>query len=172
KGADKFDGSTGAGLLLVILGFERALQLEPLIVADAVFQRVGCNRVGGAQISGSIGSLAVKIRSDLIDVAPDLRIIGGAAGVEHADDLPLSFGEIESIADVRARKTIVNGVANDHLALSGCEPAAFDQLCVRTQGEARRHQAANRDVHFARAILARQHYHDYPFSGSDGGPLV
>ena len=98
-------------MLLVVLGFERALQLQPLIVADAVFQRVRCNRVGGAQISRRIGSLAVEIGGDLVDVAPDFRIIGGAARIEHAHDLPLSLGEVESVADVRSGKTIVNGVA-------------------------------------------------------------
>src|SRR5208283_612943 len=163
--ADKFDRSARTGLLLVILGFERALQLQPLIVADAVFQRVGCNRISCPQINRSIASLAVEVRGDLVDVAPDFGIIGSAARIEDADYLPLSFGKVESVADVGAGKTIMNGIPNDHFALSGCKPAAFDQFGAGTQSETGRHQAAHRHVHLAGSILARQHYHHDPFTG-------
>ncbi len=79
----------------------------------------------------------------------------------------MSFGKIEIVADVGAGKTIVNGLPNDNFALSGRKPPAFDQLGAGTQREARRHQAANRHVHFAGPILARQNHDNHPFTGGE-----
>src|SRR6202011_4146863 len=98
--------------------------------------RICCNRVGGSQINRRKGPLAVEIRGDLIDVAPELRIISRAARIEDANDLPLSFGKIEIVADVGAGKTIVNGLPDDNFALPGRKPPASDQLCAGTQREA------------------------------------
>src|SRR5438046_9989547 len=61
-------------------------------------------------------------------------------------------------------KAFVDRLADYHFALPGREPATLDQLHLRTQFEAIRHHAADRDVDFSRTILAREHNHYYPLA--------
>ena len=48
-------------MLCVVFGFERAFEFEALIVAHAIFEGVGGDGIGGAQVGGGVASLAIEV---------------------------------------------------------------------------------------------------------------
>ena len=85
---DHLDRTAGACLLGVIVGLEHAFQLQPLIVADPVLERVGGNGIGCTQVRRRKSTLAIEIRGHLIHVAPNLGFVGRSASVKDPHHFP------------------------------------------------------------------------------------
>ena len=63
-------------------------------------------------------------------IGPDFGIERAAAGVEHADDLPVAATEIHGVAESQAGVGAVGIFADDQFGQAGVEHAAFDDLHV------------------------------------------
>src|SRR5262249_22002261 len=118
---------------------------------------------GGAQPMG-----AIKIGTDLVQIAPDLVIEGRLASVHYADHLPLALAEAESLAELRVGMPPSDGLADNDLALPGLEPAALIDSDIPHLDPTRR-QASHRDVHVLGFIDSREIDHRHHFEGSHRG---
>src|SRR5581483_7348159 len=110
NGAYELDRSPGAGLFRIILAFQHAFELEALIVADSIFDSLRGHRISRAYQHRRVDR-AIKIRGQLIGIAPDFRFVGGAAGVEHTHHFPGTFADPHAVANVGLGKALVNGLA-------------------------------------------------------------
>src|SRR4029077_10719863 len=88
-------------------------------------------RILAAKIRRCIRSLPIEIRSHLIHVAPDLRIVGATTSVENANHFPRTLSKLHRVARCGVGEAPLDRATHNNLPLSGLEPTSLDQLHPR-----------------------------------------
>src|SRR5207248_664111 len=126
--------------------------LQALIITHPVLQRFSGYRIGSSQIRRAVDTLAIKIGVHLIDVAPDLRFVGGSSSIEHAYNLPRPFAELHSVANIGVQEALMNAVADHHFALARRKPPALRELHPTAKLKTVLHHATHRNIDLARTV--------------------
>ena len=115
------------------VAFERLLHRVEAVAVDELEQD---RRKAGAS----------KRLQHLLGVAPNFGIEAGAAGIEHADDDPVTRRETQRFAKTSAAETARDRASGNDFGCSGPEHPTFDDLHLRPQREPGWRDAANHDV--------------------------
>ncbi len=91
--------------------------------------------------------IRLQVGGNLVEVAPDLAVLGAVAGIHYADDVPIAAAEVQLLADAGVGKPLGDRLAHHNFALAGLEPAAARDLDVVAHLDAGGLQAAHGDVH-------------------------
>src|SRR5216683_3186501 len=135
------------GLLGVVVDFAADIDVEARVGGDSVFELL--QGIGGREMDGDgledVGGALVDVIEDA-RVAPDFGIEGAAAGIEHADDLPMAAAEINGVADGQTGIAGVGVFADDQLGKARAKHAALNDFGVGADGEDVGGNAANLHV--------------------------
>src|SRR5438270_11434708 len=129
-----------------------------------MLQRIGSDRISGAQVCPANCILPIELVRYLIDVAPNFGIVRCATRVEDAGHLPRSLSEINHVANVGVREAIVNGLTDHDFALTLPEPLACHEFHLGTELQSFRPHSAERDVSLAGTVLTWKIYDDHPLA--------